>query len=120
MSGGGAPTPSDAAAPAPRSPLSTVGLAYTTLSAAALPAGLVVLAVMLAGFRENGPQSQGALGLATVLAVASGAALLNTVVALALAIAVVGLRPRPAPVAWTTGGLLAGAGLLFALLRWCG
>lgn len=79
--------------------LTSLGRAYATLSFAAPPAALVGILGLLAGFRENGPQSQGLGALVVIAAAVLGALLLNALVAAVLSAAVRQVRPRARHVA---------------------
>jgi len=93
-----------------------IGRFYTTGSLAALPAALVVVGMMLAMFREHGPQSQGlgalAIGAAGVLAVLG----VNALIAGILAYTVPSVRPSWTAFGITTVSMAAGVGLFFLLL----
>ncbi|MDB6004779.1 MAG: hypothetical protein JWR15_1766 [Prosthecobacter sp.] len=87
---------------------------YSTLSLALPPVALVVLGTMIAGFKEDGPQSN---GLGTLIVIA------GTILAvLGINAAIVGIvvwrwpagRPAFSQVAWTAGALFG----LSAVLYW--
>jgi len=94
-----------------------VGRAYVALSLALLPVVVVVLAVIVGSFRENGPQSAGSGPLAlialTILAIAGANALLVGL----LAWSVPAARPTWRRIGLTTLVLLGCATVGLVLLR---
>ncbi len=89
---------------------------YSTLSLALPPVALVVLGTMIAGFKENGPQSN---GLGTFILIAG-----TIMVVLAINATIAGIvawrwpsgRPTFSRVAWTAGALLGLSAVLYWLL----
>ena len=94
-----------------------LGRLYTTLSLAALPTALLAVVVMVAGFEESGPQSQGlgvlVMGAAVVLLVL----FVNAAIAGLLAWRVVVVRPRAVGVGATMGGMMALVAAVLVALR---
>jgi hypothetical protein len=94
-----------------------LGRLYTTLSLSALPTALLAVVVMVAGFEEHGPQSQG-LGVLVVGAAAVLLALfINAVIAALLAWRVVMVRPRATRVGAAFAVMTALVGAVLVALR---
>jgi hypothetical protein len=89
---------------------------YCTLSLALPPVALVVLGAAIAGFKENGPQSN---GLGTFILIAGtilGGLTINAVIAGIVAWRWPSGRTTFAHVAWTAGALLGLSVVFYGLL----
>lgn len=70
-----------------------LGRFYTSLSLAMLPVAIVIVLLLLIGFRENGPQSQGLGALAVIAAIVLGSLAINAIIASILSYTVISIRP---------------------------
>jgi hypothetical protein len=96
--------------------LITLARYYSTLSLALPPVALVVLGVMIAGFKETGPQSN---GLGTFILIAGtilAGLLINAAIAGIIAWRWPGARTTFSHVAWMGGTLLGLAVVLYDVL----